>query len=58
MKESQDIIHLYSEVKNIIPTLAVLARAMPQDKTRLVRLAQEIGMVVGMTGMVLMMLRH
>ena len=38
------------EVKKIIPRLAVLARALPQDKTRLVRLSQELGLVVGMTG--------
>ncbi len=38
------------EVKNIIPNLAVLARALPQDKTRLVRLSQELELVVGMTG--------
>jgi len=38
------------EVKKIIPRLAVLARALPQDKTRLVRLSQELELVVGMTG--------
>lgn len=38
------------EVKSILPRLAVLARALPQDKTRLVRLAQETELVVGMTG--------
>ena len=38
------------EVKKIIPNLCVLARALPQDKTRLVRLSQELGLVVGMTG--------
>ena len=38
------------EVKKIIPNLCVLARALPQDKTRLVRLSQEVGLVVGMTG--------
>ena len=38
------------EVKNIIPGLCVLARALPQDKTRLVRLSQELDLVVGMTG--------
>ena len=38
------------EVKKIIPTLAVVARALPQDKTRLVRLSQELELVVGMTG--------
>ncbi len=38
------------EVKAIIPRLSVLARALPQDKTRLVRLSQELELVVGMTG--------
>lgn len=38
------------EVKRRLPTLAVLARALPQDKTRLVKLAQELDLVVGMTG--------
>lgn len=38
------------EVKKIIPNLRVVARALPTDKSRLVRLAQDIGYVVGMTG--------
>ena len=38
------------EVKRILPHLCVLARALPQDKTRLVRLSQELDLVVGMTG--------
>ena len=38
------------EVKNILPELRVLARALPQDKTRLVRISQEMNLVVGMTG--------
>lgn len=38
------------EVKKILPSLCVLARALPQDKTRLVRLSQELELVVGMTG--------
>ncbi len=38
------------EVKKIIPDLRVVARALPTDKSRLVRLAQDIGYVVGMTG--------
>ncbi len=38
------------EVKKILPRLAVLARALPQDKTRLVKLSQELELVVGMTG--------
>ncbi|MDO4219249.1 MAG: calcium-translocating P-type ATPase, PMCA-type [Synergistaceae bacterium] len=38
------------EMKNIIPRLRVVARALPTDKSRLVRLAQELDYVVGMTG--------
>ena len=38
------------EVKELLPKLCVLARALPQDKTRLVRLSQELDLVVGMTG--------
>ncbi len=38
------------EIKSIIPNLRVIYRALPQDKTRLVRLSQELGLVVGMTG--------
>ena len=38
------------ELKVKIPSLAVVARALPQDKSRLVRLSQESGLVVGMTG--------
>lgn len=38
------------EVKNILPKLCVVARALPTDKSRLVRLAQELNYVVGMTG--------
>ncbi len=38
------------EVKAIIPKLRVIARALPSDKMRLVKLAQELELVVGMTG--------
>ena len=38
------------EIKEIIPNLKILARALPQDKSKLVRLSQEMGLVVGMTG--------
>jgi len=37
-------------VKAMIPHLCVVARALPQDKSRLVRLAQELNLTVGMTG--------
>lgn len=39
-----------TEIKNIIPKLRVVARALPSDKSRLVKLAQELNLVVGMTG--------
>lgn len=38
------------EIKKIIPNLRVVSRALPTDKSRLVRLAQELNYVVGMTG--------
>ena len=38
------------EIKNIIPKIKIIARALPTDKSRLVRLSQEIELVVGMTG--------
>ena len=55
---SKDIVLTSSElnsmsdekIKEIIPKLCVVARALPTDKSRLVRLSQELGLVVGMTG--------
>lgn len=38
------------ELKHILPRLAVVSRALPTDKSRLVRIAQEQNLVVGMTG--------
>ncbi|WP_300259824.1 calcium-translocating P-type ATPase, PMCA-type [Clostridium sp.] len=38
------------EVKNILPNLRVIARALPTDKSRMVRLVQELNLVCGMTG--------
>lgn len=38
------------EIKKIIPNLKVVARSLPQDKSRLVKLSQELDLVVGMTG--------
>ena len=38
------------EVKMILPNLKVLSRSLPQDKNRLVKLAQELNLIVGMTG--------
>lgn len=39
-----------SELKKIIPRLKIVARSLPQDKSRLVRVCQEENLVVGMTG--------
>ena len=38
------------ELKKKLPSLAVIARALPQDKSRLVKISQDSGLVVGMTG--------
>ncbi|MBQ4575442.1 MAG: calcium-translocating P-type ATPase, PMCA-type [Clostridia bacterium] len=37
-------------LKELLPRIRVVARALPSDKTRLVRAAQELGLVAGMTG--------
>ena len=37
-------------VMDRLPQLAVVARALPSDKSRLVKLAQQLNLVVGMTG--------
>ncbi|MBY0754294.1 calcium-translocating P-type ATPase, PMCA-type [Clostridium sardiniense] len=38
------------EVKEILPRLKVISRALPTDKSRMVKLAQELDLVCGMTG--------
>ena len=38
------------EIKEILPQLKVVARSLPSDKSRLVKIAQAKGLVVGMTG--------
>ena len=38
------------KVKELLPRLKILARSLPNDKNRLVRLAQELDLTVGMTG--------
>lgn len=38
------------EIKAALPRIGVIARALPTDKSRLVRIAQEAELVVGMTG--------
>lgn len=39
-----------NEIRNILPQLRVVARALPGDKSRLVKIAQSMNLVVGMTG--------
>jgi Ca2+-transporting ATPase len=39
-----------AQLVSLLPRLAVLARATPSDKSRLVRAAQSIGHIAGMTG--------
>lgn len=38
------------EIMDLIPNLKVVARALPQDKSRLVKILQNMNQVVGMTG--------
>ena len=38
------------QVKELLPELCVVARALPTDKSRLVKLAKQMNLVVGMTG--------
>lgn len=38
------------EIKKIIKRIKVISRALPIDKSRMVRICQELNMVVGMTG--------
>lgn len=37
-------------LKQVLPKLRVVARALPSDKSRLIKVSQEIGLVAGMTG--------
>ncbi len=39
-----------NELRQILPDVAVVARAYPEDKSRLVRICMEDGLVTGMTG--------
>jgi len=38
------------ELKKILPNLSIIARSLPTDKSRLVRVSQDMDLVVGMTG--------
>ena len=49
--DSEELSHMDDEqVREILPRLGVVARALPTDKSRLVRIAQGEDLVVGMTG--------
>lgn len=39
-----------TRIQELLPRIGVIARALPSDKSRLVALAQNLGLVVGMTG--------
>jgi calcium-translocating P-type ATPase len=39
-----------AELKDVMPRLKIVARAVPSDKSRLVKTAQSMGLVTGMTG--------
>lgn len=48
---SRELARLHDdELKERLPRLRVIARALPSDKSRLIRLSQELGLVTGMTG--------
>jgi calcium-translocating P-type ATPase len=49
---TSDELNKYSDesLKRILPNIKVIARALPTDKSRLVKISQELGLVVGMTG--------
>ena len=38
------------EIKKLLPNLKIIARSLPQDKSRIVKIAQSANLVVGMTG--------
>lgn len=42
--------HTDEEIIRLIPNLRVIARALPQDKSRLVKILQSMNQIVGMTG--------
>ncbi len=48
---SMDLSHMTDEeIKAIYPHIRIIARALPSDKSRLVKIGQSLGKVVGMTG--------
>ena len=49
---TSDELHSYSEydLEQLLPRLKVIARALPQDKSKLVKVAEQKDLIVGMTG--------
>lgn len=49
---SSDALNKLSDdtIKKILPKIRVIARALPKDKSRMVKLTQELNLVCGMTG--------
>lgn len=39
-----------NELKQVLPKLRVIARTLPSDKSKLIKISQEMGLVAGMTG--------
>ena len=39
-----------ADIQHVLPQVRVIARALPTDKSRIVRLSQQMNLVVGMTG--------
>ncbi len=39
-----------ADLRKMLPNIAVIARALPTDKSRLVKVCQAVNKVVGMTG--------
>lgn len=49
---TSDELHRLSEkeIQRILPNLKIIARSLPSDKTKLIKIARNSGLVVGMTG--------
>lgn len=49
---SSDALNKLSDdtIKKILPKIRVIARALPKDKSRMVKISQELNLVTGMTG--------
>lgn len=48
---SDDLSHMTDEeIRKMLPNLKIVARSLPSDKTKLIKIAQSLNLVVGMTG--------